>query len=508
MKRLIICIITLLTLCKGYVHAVEPPVTFSDARVLGMGNTFVAIADDKNMLFFNPAGFATYGLMKTSILEAVNDPAMWRPRYQNIGDLTIASVTVDPGSLSMALSLAGADADEIFDVLYFFPKLVGGESPSDSPMVKLANMDFFDKFSDGTLTTAEATKANNYLIELYSEAIKGVINVELLSYARHYFGFGFFWSTDAAIQLDPTQGPFNLPNIQAKIYSDIVFPIGIGIPVPNHKKWSAGVTLKYFHRIKVEINNISDFVEFYNWMSGGYFNENMDDYFDSHSLMDIVLHGVEYTEVPIKQFKAGTGYGFDLGLMYRPAFAWKFGLLLSDVYTKINWWDKSEPSRIPINLKVGSAFTPRWSFLGLFSNPILALDVEDVFHQQEKNFFLKWHFGSELKFLFEFFSLRFGINEGYPSYGMGIDLGVHFFSKLPIFKLLRPNRIYFPKFNPKDREFAQKNPLCCCLTGLLAPIFYAHVKVDLSYTGYELGSVPGQIMSYQLLTRVSLSYSY
>ncbi len=490
-KIMNICIILIMIFSLTY--AAEKPVTFSDARVMGMGNTFVAVADDKNMLFFNPAGFATYGLMKTSISETINDPTMWRPRYQNIGDLTVLSAT---------LGMSGLSFNELLVWLNMMDKDV------DDPLYKLYEMDFFKKFSKGTLTRDEIAEANTYLVQLYSYNFHPLVNLEILSYARHYFGFGLFMSSDTVIQFETVRGIYNLPNIQIKSYSDIILPIGIGIPIPNHRNWSVGVTFKYFHRLKLEINDINDLVTFSQWVLGDYINKDLDDYINQHSILDILMNGVDYTTNNINQLKIGTGYGFDLGLMYRPAFAWKFGLLLSDVYTKINWWDKSEPSRIPINARLGAAYMPRWSFLGLFSNPILALDVEDVFHQQEKNFFLKWHFGSELKFLFEFFSLRFGINEGYPSYGIGIDLGLHFFSKLPIFKLLRPSRIYFPKFNPKDRDFAKKNPLCCCLTGLLAPIFYAHVKVDLSYTGYELGMHPGQIEDYQLLARISLSYSY
>ncbi len=151
---------------------------------------------------------------------------------------------------------------------------------------------------------------------------------------------------------------------------------------------------------------------------------------------------------------------------------------------------------------------PGWSLIGIIEDPVLAADIEDVFHQQRKNFFLKLHFGTEVKFLFRLISLRFGINDGYPSYGLGVDLSLYFLSKIPVVKWLRPNRIYFPEFNPNDREFLEKNPICCCLTGILAPILYAHIKADVSYTGYELGVYPGQTRDYQLLARLSLSYSY
>lgn len=481
MLKILINIFIFLYLGFTHVYAVERPVTFGDARVMGMGNTFTAVADDKNMLFFNPAGFATYGKIKTPIWEALKNPFLWKPRYTNIGDLTLASFTFGMSGLS--------------------------PSYETDPLYELYNMDFIEKFKRG-LTYDEAKQANTYIQQMNTANFHPIMNVELMSYARHYFGFGIFSATEGVIKLDPTRGLLNIPNIQTRLYSDLIFPIGVGIPVPGNREWSVGFTFKYFHRLKFELNNINDYVEFTQWATGKYINKHIDDYFDQHSIMDMMLNGIEYTTVPVKQFKVGTGTGFDLGVMYSPSYAWKYGLLLSDVYTKINWWDKSEPSRIPINARLGVAYMPDLNLAGIIDSPILALDVEDVFHQQKKNFFLKWHFGSEIKFLFHIFNLRFGINEGYPSYGAGFDFNFYFLSKIPVLKWLRPHSVYFPKFNPRDTQFIEKNPLCCCLTGLMAPLLYAHYKFDISYTGYELGIYPGQLPSYQFMLRFSLSYSY
>ncbi len=306
----------ILILLTSFSYAAEKQVTFSDARILGMGNTFTAVADDKNMLFFNPAGFATYGLMKTSIVDALRNPTLWRRRYTNIGDLTVFSIT---GGIS--------GFKDIFSV-------------TESPLLKLEEMDFYGKFDKGTLTYEEAKKANRYLLELYSMAVHPTLNIEFFSYARHYFGLGMFSANDLVVQLDPVKGLYNLPNLQVQFYSDLVFPVGIGIPIPEHKDWSVGLTFKYFHRLRIELNDINDFVEFSQFAKGDYINEDLGDYFDTHSIMHIFLHGVDYTTEAIDQMKVGTGTGFDLGCMYRPSFSWRYGLLLSDVYTKINWWDK------------------------------------------------------------------------------------------------------------------------------------------------------------------------
>ncbi len=442
MNRFIFILCLIITLNINVLNSAERQVLFSDARVMAMGNTFTAIADDKNMLFFNPAGFATYGLIKTSIIDAILNPTLWKPRYTNIGDLTIASTTIG---------------------------ISGLEDLTDGPLVKLYKMDFFNKFSENTLTDAEA---------------------------------------DAILQLDPTQGISVLPNIQGKAYFDLIIPAGFGMRVPGYRDWSVGITMKYFHRAKIEFENIDDLIEVYQWMRQGSINKEIDKYFETHSITNILIDGVEFTSTPVDQVKLGTGAGFDLGAMYRPEYEWKFGLLLSDVYTRINWWDIPEPSRIPINARLGAAYMPRFSLAGIIESPVLAVDLEDVFHQQGKNFFLKWHFGTELKFLFRIFTLRFGINDGYFSSGIGIDFSFYFLSKIPVLQWLRPNSAYFPRFNPNSRDFVEKNPICCCLSGILAPLFYAHIKMDFTTTGYEAGVRPGQLPAYQQLFRVSFTYSY
>ena len=109
---------------------IEPPVIYNDARVMGMGGAFTAVADDKNMLFYNPAGFADYGLKKTSILDAIMDPTLWKPRYTNIGDLTFFSMTFGIN-------------ETLFNKYGF--SIWGGIDKS-APPYQLIDINFFEKF--------------------------------------------------------------------------------------------------------------------------------------------------------------------------------------------------------------------------------------------------------------------------------------------------------------------------------------------------------------------------
>ncbi len=505
-----------LLLAPVLIYSAERPVTFSDARVSAMGNTFTAIADDKNMLFFNPAGFATYGLIKTSLMDAIINPTLWKPRYTNIGDLTVGSVTMGMGAENQSItsrfntifnSIADGDAfTSDFEIA--LKRVLFKFYPSFKDLAEA--FDIWQDYEDGNISSTNAAISLQQL-NLTSDmvTIHVLANAEIMSYARHNFGLGVFASYNMIIKVSPPKivgTNISDPGIKAHVYSDIIYPIGVGFRIPAYKKWSVGATFKYFHRLKIEINNADEYTKFNDFMDTKPL-DSLGDHSEVTSMIDSLISGGRY---PGKsdQFKIGTGYGLDLGLMYRPSFAWKYGLLLSDVYTRISWWDRSEPSKIPMNLRLGAAFMPGWNLVEIFSDPIIALDMEDIFHEQKKNFFRKFHFGTEVKFLFRILSLRFGMNDGYPSVGAGIDISFYFLSKIPILKWLRPDKVYFPKFNPKDSDFAEKNPLCCCLTGFLAPITYAHIKFDITYAGYEIGEGLYDQSDYQLIARVALSYSY
>ncbi len=505
MKRLlyviiIFCLTVLTNLDAKYT---ELPVEYSDARVMGMGNTFTAVADDKNMLFFNPAGFADYGLIKTSKIDAIKDPTLWKPRYTNLGDFTFFSYTFgfDTSILEMYLGdLSPYD---------FVSALISGDSITNldgGPLKKLIDMDFFTKVADGTITTNEARIGNSYLVQLLYTTFHPTFKAEFLSYARHYFGFGIFSSSDLRFHVEPNGLLLFNPVLQAK--SDLVFPLGVGMHVPGHKRWSVGLTFKYFIRARMNIENFNDAVAVQQYFTGDYFTDDIDKEIESKSIWDLVFHGIAYSTTAIEQIKVGTGYGFDVGLMYRPSYAWRYGLLLSDIYTRINWWDGAEHSIIKPNLRIGAAYMPSLSLWGIFEDPVFAVDVEDLFNTQGKNFFLKWHFGTEMKFLFRIFKLRAGIQDGYPAIGLGLDLSFYFLSKIPLLKYLRPDSIYFPKFNPSDKEFLSKNPCCCCTTAFLAPLLYSHFKFDISYAATELGVHPGELASYQVLFKFAYTLSY
>lgn len=495
MKHFIVILLLFVTKTYG---DIQPPLEYRDSRIMGMGGAFTAVADDKNLLFYNPAGLSIVGRKRTSILDAIMDPTLWKPRYNNIGDLTVAGVGLS-GSLSlfssesmaaikklMEMNMLPYDKDIVDAIDGVIDTGLGGITPVTN--------------SWGNYTYAQLKEINDAINTLQNIVISLTVDAEVLSYVRHYFGLGNFTHIDSWVQFS-VEG--FLPNAKGRIVADNMFVAGYGMNIPGYKRWSGGLAFKYFVRTYGKADNLNDWFALMN----GIEKFNIDTSAGDKSISDYLFGGVNYTP-RIENLKIGTGLGFDLGALYRYSSNWRFGLQLSDVYTRIRWWDNSESSAIPINARVGVAWTPGVSLLGVFEDPIASFDVEDVFHQQRKNFFTKLHLGTEFKILWRILTVRMGINEGYFSAGLSLDINFYLMSKIPIIGWLRPDSIYFPKFNPNDRDFLPKNPCCCLLSGALAPLTYMHIKIDASYTGKERGSYPGAIPDDQYILKVAVGYAY
>jgi hypothetical protein len=65
--KIITLAMTLMTLCAGTVLGEEYPFIYKGVRPMGMGGAFVAVSDDANALFYNPAGLANINSITVSI---------------------------------------------------------------------------------------------------------------------------------------------------------------------------------------------------------------------------------------------------------------------------------------------------------------------------------------------------------------------------------------------------------------------------------------------------------
>ncbi len=519
-KNIIFHILSFLLLVTACLSAdVQPPLKFNDSRVMGLGNAFTAVADDKNLLFYNPAGLANYGRKKTSLHQALFNPTEWKPRYRNLGELNIFSSEIrvynnitqdyvdavqtlfDLGIVPVSPATYNSGISNYNNIYHFSPFLTG--------LLGLPELKFLDSNATnlgwGNLTYSQLSNFNDAFNKLTQSAVSFSLDTTIMSYINRFFGFGFFTTTDMAM-IFGLQGI--LPDIRTRIHQDVIWLGSFGMNWPSMKRLSVGVTYKHFHRLYINMDNINDYIDFSLFME-----ENSSIFSDilkeaSAHPQSSAWSGLEFDKVLPDSVFLGTGNGFDLGAMYKLKHNLNVGLQISDVYTRIRMWDGKQSAFIPINASAGIAWKPDISLWGLFEEPLLAMDIDDMFFQQNSNFWMKLHAGAEFKMLFKIINLRMGINQGYITYSGGIDLSLYVLSKIPVLKWFRPDSVYFPQFNPNKKDFLERNPCCCMMTGLLAVVTYAHLKVDfLSYTR-ELGSYAGAIPDRQLSIRASLSYSY
>lgn len=512
----------------------QPRLHIRDSRILAMGDTFTAIADDRYALFYNPAGLAFWGRKKMDMAKAVFDPSEWKPSFNNIGDINLFSMNIGvPNPISFY-------QDTIDDILLIQSMgLLGGEPEDFNDQIDTLNT-FIDLYNTyyiwrknfdlleaptvdtnhwgfGNLTYTQLSNLAAAAQRLAGQSFSLSYDLSLLSMVRHHVGFGLFNSMDFSAVFD-VQG--FLPDLDIKFQNDLVFAAGFGMPWPTLKRLGIGVTAKYFHRFWTETDRLEDFLEIAEFSETLISSENIGDMINYQKNMLRLLTqgpdiGIEYPD----SLSTGTGLGFDLGFMYRLKQNVSLGLQISDVYTRINWWDQvydeetglwkdRRPGIIPVNMRAGISWKPRFSIPLIFHDPVLAFDLDDLFFRDSNSIWLKMHAGMEWTALMRFLRFRIGMNQGYFSINTGIVISPYFLSKIPLLGWLRPDAVYFPQFNPNKKDFLRHNPCCCCMSSLLWPLFYAHIKIDLTYYSRELGDYPGAIQDQRLVAQLSFSWYY
>ncbi|MDR2616509.1 MAG: conjugal transfer protein TraF, partial [Endomicrobium sp.] len=231
------------------------------------------------------------------------------------------------------------------------------------------------------------------------------------------FGLGFFSYVKAIVGFD--KGAL-LPSLSYKgEVTDVgILPIAFRIYSLNSLNLpgvlSLGVNLKYMYRLVNSKEDLS-LIEIGKFDFGGNF-------FDA------------------------TAFGMDFGVIYYLNSKWHFGINATDLYnsqfkykkSKICFGDEKKSNSIPdtydpqeINpiLNIGCAYIPEklyyWpgNYIYTNDNITFAFDLTDLNNPNESfslTPFKKIHIGTECRL--NSFSLRAGLNSGYPSFGVGISL--------------------------------------------------------------------------------------
>ncbi|MFH1380072.1 MAG: hypothetical protein ABII23_07325 [bacterium] len=377
MKKLL-AIIVLVGLSSPWVFGVpqDPPVFIRGIRPLGMGGAFTALADDQNAVFYNPAALTQ---REGSLLTAFEFP-----------------ITVSEDFL------------EFYDFI---------DSEQD-------NLEKFDE-----LTAAKQTELireiNNDISKLSNRLVLGP-QVNYLSGGQGLFnwGVGLYTKFDAQFRL---RMDMVTPSLDIATYGDVVFI------VPLAKGWN-DVTVPYFPGRSFTIpGKLSVGANYKRILRTSIVESRFD-----VTLMD--------SYEPLPQF--GDGWELDIASLYELNRKWAFGLTITDITrNKIKYGYVSEMqtandgtvsltekqsyvSSIPAEVNVGVAFRPQrfYYFPGKYLDSgdrlTLLADVRDVLSAEEKvteeTFWAKLHLGAEYSwFLFQF---RGGLNQGYPTIGLGVSL--------------------------------------------------------------------------------------
>lgn len=134
-----------------------------------------------------------------------------------------------------------------------------------------------------------------------------------------------------------------------------------------------------------------------------------------YSTLDLVQEDGIKTD----DFEKGTGVGIDLGAIYNPPMFLdpSFGLTILNIADV----DLGDAGKLEQQVNLGAAVHPPLGFGKL----LVAFDIVDLTNQlgRDNDLAKRLHLGVEYK-LPVILALRAGLNQGYPSYGVGVDLWI------------------------------------------------------------------------------------
>lgn len=361
--------LSVLLMAVSPIVAEEQPTQIQFVRPLGMGGAFTAVADDHNIFGFNPAGMVQRSGAEITLLE---------------------------------IALGGSeDLKKAADFV------------SDNE----ARLDNYD-----ILTPTEQQQFTNEIInEMVGLTPRVYVAADVASFVSgpKFFGLPIHGGFGA---LGVADGSFEFgvsaltPNISYEINNDVVIPLALA------KRFDApllpgtigvGVTGKFIHRNQVQ-----------------------------HERLNLLqLDDVEAPD-PAK----GRGIGSDVGLLYQPTKKINVGIMVQDFLgTKMGFDATDGEPGVPATPERDTVIRPRTNVgIALFPEKLLwilptgnrltlAADVRDVLNQDQHLFFTRgfhkplgedlWphvHLGAEYRWWF--LRLRGGAYQGYPSFGLGLDI--------------------------------------------------------------------------------------
>ncbi len=213
--------------------------------------------------------------------------------------------------------------------------------------------------------------------------------------AAENIGFGMYSVFPLGIRIESGH---LIPKLGLRGQRDLVFTWAVGIPL-RHENNHCGISVEYLQRTPIDM--LTTYTETFI-----IFDEIAQNPFGIIGDYSNIQHGVS----------------FDVGFMH-DFNGFRLAYDIKDILAVIGG-DMVAPPRIDLGC---AYYFPQLEKVKFIKNLILSLEFSDIFgieHDSEKyeQFWKKTHFGAE--FDLHYAAFRVGLNQGYPTAGLGLKLGV------------------------------------------------------------------------------------
>jgi len=361
---------------------------YRSLRVHGMGGAFVAVADNKDALYYNPAGL---NLINRLGNFEKNPDMGYMPRKRFELRLLTVSASFPANAITDVLRICGAPTmgkivkkTLLFDYGYF------GDVDWCPAIVDI----FPDDMSEMSDSLQAHQELANKLSSLDHLPIEIGMQISVLEFAMHNFGFSVWANTSAAPYLDmgaPIPG-FGYEPIQADVVAQTAFAFS---PVDN---WSVGVGLKAAKRYR------QPYFEFWPDFSS------LDSVAYREQLDTLKERWENFVSDSLTDFK-NINFALDFGVLYQITREIRLGTSLRNVF-----FSKLADESITPNWSIGAMTSP----MILQSNSLwgrkvnFAMDYVDILDGTVGDmFFAHLNFGAEIEQVIVPFLLKVSLGGGF-----------------------------------------------------------------------------------------------
>ncbi|MDR1830739.1 MAG: hypothetical protein LBQ76_08225 [Candidatus Fibromonas sp.] len=399
--------LTFILLCGFMFAGAAKGPEYRSLRVHGMGGAFIAIADNKDALYYNPAGLNLINRMGN--FEKNPDMGYLPQKSFELRLLTV-SASLPANEITNVIKICGAPTvGKMVNRIIFFDFGYFGDIKDWCPDIK-------DIFPDDMSEISDSLNAHKELADklstLHRRPIEIGTQVSILEFAMHNFGFSVWANTSAAPYIDIGVG---IPGFgYAPVQADIVAQTAMAFsPVDN---WSVGVGFKTAKRYR------EPYFELWPGLSSSL---NDVEYQDQLDTLQERWDNFKDDSLSFKNITKNINFALDFGVLYQITREIRLGASLRNVF-----FSKLAGESITPNLSIGAMASP----MILQSNSLwgrklnFAADYVDILDGTVSDMFLAHlNIGAEIEQVIVPFLLKVslggGFESGYYAWNTGFGIG-------------------------------------------------------------------------------------